>query len=655
MEPASAPTPVRPPLWRELLLGLAGFAIYLLVDSLGGRARTVSARNHGHQVLQLEQLLHIDIEQPLNHLLAAHHVLTMAANYEYATTYVISAALMLGLSYWKTPALYRLARNSFLCLNLIAFGCFWLWPLAPPRMLPGTAFVDTVAQAGTVGSWGSPLVAHANQLAAMPSLHIAWALWVSVMLARRSHARWLQVISGIHVTVTFLVVIATANHYVLDAVGAAVAVGLAVLAAEACTSRPGALATSDEFFLSVERAGGAQNVGGYVILEPGSSRRLTGESITAMAAANLAQHARFSARLDDRERAWIPMPHMDWARHVTVIDLPPGADRAECDAAVAALHAERLPRDRPLWRMALIRGLEEDRAAFVVLLHHCMADGVGGIAQLLALVRPPVALPAPQHTAPGRLRTGAGIATGLAQLATDGTPSARIEFDGTRRLATVHCRFAEVRALAGRMDARVTELLLALTGTAIATSAPDLAERCRHRIRVSVPVMLRVPGGLEEGNSTAAVIIDTPARQQRLAEAVREAQPLAAALRSPTRALASRWVMASALRVVPRALRRGFAGAVYGSRFFHAIVSNIPGPRDGSHTLAGARMDEVYPLLPPAPGTAVTVGALTWNEQLSISVLTDGAALDAAKLADRMQHILDAALGEDADAPSPVH
>jgi hypothetical protein len=83
---------------------------------------------------------------------------------------------------------------------------------------------------GTWGSWGSPLVSHANQLAAMPSLHIGWALWVSLILATIASGVPAQAVSGLHVVVTLLVIMATANHYLLDAAGGAM-VAVACVAA----------------------------------------------------------------------------------------------------------------------------------------------------------------------------------------------------------------------------------------------------------------------------------------------------------------------------------------------------------------------------------------------------------------------------------------
>lgn len=135
----------------------------------------------------------------------------------------------------STP--YRPTRDSFLLLNLIGFACFAIYPVCPPRLLPGPGFVDTVLQGHTGGSWGTPMVANANQLAAMPSLHVAWALWVSVALARLAGGIPVQILSAVHVVVTVLVIVATANHFVLDAVAAVPLIAVSVLLANLCDGR----------------------------------------------------------------------------------------------------------------------------------------------------------------------------------------------------------------------------------------------------------------------------------------------------------------------------------------------------------------------------------------------------------------------------------
>ncbi|UIJ34784.1 phosphatase PAP2 family protein [Allobranchiibius sp. GilTou73] len=643
----------RPPAWRELVIGLALFAVYLGVDHLGGVGRRAAAERHARGLIDLERWLHLDVERSWNAWLASRHTLMVAANYEYATTYILSAALLLLLTYWRMPGVYRMARDSFVVLNLLAFTCFALLPVMPPRLLSGTGYVDTVTTGSTIGSWGSPLVADANQLAAVPSLHIAWALWVSVMLARISQRRWLQALSAVHVALTFVVVVATANHFVLDAVPAAIFVLASVFVVERWQTRSerGLLATSDEFFLDVEHDGNAQNVGGYVLLGGPGATPPTVEQVRELIRSELGSFPRFTSRLAPGRGAarWEPAGEPDWSSHVTGQSLPPGTGLDGMDQVVARFCAQELPRDRPLWRAVLVDGLPGDRSAFVIVMHHCMADGIGAVVQLLGLLRPRFELPIPAANAPSATRRAGGVVVGLGQLATDGRPSALLSTGSSRRsYSSMQLPLEQIRSMARAHDARVTEVLLALVGAVTAAAYPDLARTCEGRLRVSVPMMLRAPGSGADGNVTAAVIVDVPLRDQPLADQLRTLRTSAAALRSPARALASRWVMATALRCVPRPVRRSFARSVYGRRYFHAIVSNMPGP-DRDFTLRGAPVTRVMPLLPPAPGAPLAVGALSWGGLLDVSIVTDAATLDAVLLREALDERFAAAASVDVE------
>jgi hypothetical protein len=209
----------RPRWWLELLLGLALFGVYSALGSLPLPEHERRALGHGESLLDIEGALHLDVERVVNHWLADQGWLMVAANYEYAFSYLAVTLVTLVWLYRRRPAHYSWARDAFVVLNLVAILCFWLYPVAPPRLLPDAGFVDTVRVGGTWGSWGSPMVEGANQLAAMPSLHIGWAFWASVALTRASAPQWAQLASAVHVAVTFAVVVATGNHYWLDAVG----------------------------------------------------------------------------------------------------------------------------------------------------------------------------------------------------------------------------------------------------------------------------------------------------------------------------------------------------------------------------------------------------------------------------------------------------
>jgi diacylglycerol O-acyltransferase / wax synthase len=107
---------------------------------------------------------------------------------------------------------------------VLGFVVFWLLPVAPPRLLHG--FNDVVASTHAFGSWHTgALASAANQLAAMPSLHISWAAWCTVALWRASARPAVRVLWLAYPCLTAFAVLATGNHFVLDIVG-----GLLVLA-----------------------------------------------------------------------------------------------------------------------------------------------------------------------------------------------------------------------------------------------------------------------------------------------------------------------------------------------------------------------------------------------------------------------------------------
>jgi membrane-associated phospholipid phosphatase len=105
---------------------------------------------------------------------------------------------------------------------------FWLYPVAPPRMLGG--FIDIVESTHAFGSFHSgSLASHADELAAMPSLHIAWAVWCSLALWRMSRRRRVRALAILYPCLTAFTVIATGNHFVLDIVGGLLAMVLSVV------------------------------------------------------------------------------------------------------------------------------------------------------------------------------------------------------------------------------------------------------------------------------------------------------------------------------------------------------------------------------------------------------------------------------------------
>ena len=189
--------PLRPVWWREVALVAGTYAIYSLTrNTLPDHV--ARARRHAEDVLRLEQQLHLDLERSFNHALATHvsGPLAVAADYLYATAHIWVALAVLCWLYVARPEAYRGARTVLLVTTWLSLLGFWLYPLAPPRLLPDLGFVDTVVREHVWGSWGSSTVERmSNQYAAMPSAHVAWSVWVAAVLVLYARRRLVRVVA----------------------------------------------------------------------------------------------------------------------------------------------------------------------------------------------------------------------------------------------------------------------------------------------------------------------------------------------------------------------------------------------------------------------------------------------------------------------------
>ncbi|ACU72246.1 hypothetical protein Caci_3339 [Catenulispora acidiphila DSM 44928] len=217
----------RPRLWTELALIVVGYVLYSLTrDAVPGQQATAMRR--AESVLRSEHRLHIDIELSVNHALDKITPLIVGMNYYYATLHFVITIGVLVWLYVRHPQIYRPARTVLFLATLSSLIGFYFFALAPPRFLTDHGFISTVVTHHTWGSWGSSNVdSISNQYAAMPSDHIAWSGWCGIMLYRYAGRRWLRVAGLLYPLFTFTVIIATANHFVLDAVGGAIALSAA--------------------------------------------------------------------------------------------------------------------------------------------------------------------------------------------------------------------------------------------------------------------------------------------------------------------------------------------------------------------------------------------------------------------------------------------
>nr|BFE57102.1 phosphatase PAP2 family protein [Dactylosporangium thailandense] len=221
-------TRLRPRAWTELLLVLGLFLAYK-VGRLAVDGRVGAAYSDANLVWQLERALRLPDEADVQHVLLSAEALVRTANVFYAVVHFPATIAFLIFMYWFRPEHYLRFRRILAWLTAAGLVIHFAFPLAPPRMLGGLGLVDTAAVYGP-SVYGPPQTdTLSNQYAAMPSLHVGWALVVAAGLihATTSKWRWLWLA---HPVLTMLVVAGTANHYWLDGIIAAVLVGILLMA-----------------------------------------------------------------------------------------------------------------------------------------------------------------------------------------------------------------------------------------------------------------------------------------------------------------------------------------------------------------------------------------------------------------------------------------
>jgi PAP2 superfamily len=226
---------------RQISLFLAAYLAYRLVRGLV-EGRATAAFQHARELISLERTLHLFVEPSVQAWASGSHLVMVTASWLYVngqTSVTIGALLYLYLRHNRS---FYFVRNMFMIAMAIALVGYTVFPTAPPRFMPEWGFIDSVSDLTGVhiSHTSASMTALANPYAAVPSMHVAFALmigWPLACLARRSVVRiaWL-----LYPFLMAFVIVVTANHFIVDALLGALTAGASACGASwLARARPG--------------------------------------------------------------------------------------------------------------------------------------------------------------------------------------------------------------------------------------------------------------------------------------------------------------------------------------------------------------------------------------------------------------------------------
>jgi membrane-associated phospholipid phosphatase len=218
----------------EVAVVAGGVVVYFGIRGATAGSEAVAVA-HARDIVALEELLGLDVEKAVQTAVVPSDAMSTAFNWVYIWGHwPVIVATLLWLALRHRTVYYRL-RNGMLVSGGLGLLVYTTYPVAPPR-LAGLGMVDTVTERSQAYRVLQP-PQFVNQYAAMPSLHVGWDLLVGLALLSAATAAWLRAVGLAMPPVMALATVATANHYVLDAVAGVLFALAGLLAALALERR----------------------------------------------------------------------------------------------------------------------------------------------------------------------------------------------------------------------------------------------------------------------------------------------------------------------------------------------------------------------------------------------------------------------------------
>src|SRR3954451_3745318 len=198
--------------------------------------QSAPAFRHARDIVDLERSLHVFAEPSIQAWAVGTGWIDDVGAWMYLNTHFIVTTCTLAFVYLFRNEHFYFVRNMFMVAMGLALLGYLVYPTAPPRMLPELGFADSVADFTGVSSDASVNALY-NPYAAVPSMHVGFALMLGLPMVRMARRPWAKALWAVYAPVVAGVVVVTANHWVFDAATGALAAAVAAAAAQTVFAR----------------------------------------------------------------------------------------------------------------------------------------------------------------------------------------------------------------------------------------------------------------------------------------------------------------------------------------------------------------------------------------------------------------------------------
>ena len=383
---------------------------------------------------------------------------------------------------------------------------------------------------------------------------------------------------------------------------------------------------------------------------------MTLDDLRRLIASRISRVPRFRQRVKSKpfglvRAEWVPVAHLDLTRHLFHHRLPAPGRRSQLAAMCARIQEDLLPRDRPLWQMHLIDGLEGHRQALVMKMHHAITDGIGGmeLAEILlegspgrgsarTTRRPLLARPSP--SANSWLEGLAGIAFTIASgpIAEASPFNGRV--GGRRVFAMATLPMDRIRRVKQQLGVSIDDVLVASVSGGLHSYFERHGLVAPDAMKAMVPASTRLTSKRAQcGNYVTSVFVDLPLDSIDLAACARRVAVSKALLRTVHAGLGMSMLIGGA-GLLPAPLHDALVRFAGGLPVANLVLSDVPGP-DEPRSWLGRRIEACYPMLPLPGAVGVSIAAISMGGTMGVGVIADPNLLPHPdRLARAIEHAL---------------